>query len=465
MRRHGHLPRTLLLGADALAALAAATIAYLVRFETGWIPVEGQLDVYPGRYLAALPATVAVLLLSASLMGAYGDEELRRPTPVARAIRVAALAGALLAAAALLYRDVFQYSRIAIALAGCAFLPCFVVGRLAAGVLIGRLRDAGRGASRAAVVGGGAPAHALATALQAHAWTGVQVRAVLPIGTAPSAWPDARTLEDTDELLRDIAAAAIDEVYVALPAEEAARVPELVGRLEETTVDVRVIPDLGPVVMVNPHAFVLSGVPIISLRERPLYGARAAVKRALDVAIAAALLVVLAPLVAALALLVRLTSSGPALYTQERMGLDGRRFRMWKLRTMRLDAEDSSGPVFARRSDPRVTPVGRFLRRFSLDELPQLWNVIRGEMSLVGPRPEREAFVQEFRKSFSGYMLRLSVRAGMTGWAQVHGLRGNSSLADRLRYDLEYIDRWSLLLDVEILCRTVSQVLFGKNAY
>jgi len=465
MRRHGHFPRTLLLAADGLAASTAAAIAYVARFETGWIAVEGRVDVYPGRYLHALPVTIGIMLLSASLMGAYGDEELHRPTPVRRAVRVALLAGALLAATALLYRDVFQYSRLAIAFAAIAFLPTFVIGRLLAGRVIAGLRGRGRGVTRAAVVGGGDPAAALATALGAHAWTGVVVRAVLPSGPLPGAWDSADVLASENELLERLATGELDEVYVALPAAESARIPGLVGRLEETMVDVRVVPDLGPVVMVNPHAFVLSGVPIVSLRERPLYGARALAKRTLDVAISAALLVLLGPLILLLALAVRLTSPGPAFFAQERMGLDGRRFRMWKLRTMRTDAEADSGPTFARPGDPRVTPLGRLLRRFSLDELPQLWNVVCGEMSLVGPRPEREPFVAEFRKSFSGYMLRLSVRAGMTGWAQIHGLRGDSSLAERLRYDLEYIDRWSLWLDLEILLRTASQVLFGRNAY
>ena len=471
MRRHGHLPRLILLAADALAALTAAAVAYGLRFETGWIPIEGRTDVLPSRYLAALPVTVGVLLLSASLMGAYGDDELQRPAPVRRALRVAALAGALLAATAFLYRDVFQYSRLAIVFAGTVFLPSFVLWRLVAGRLVRIWHDSGAGSRKAALIGGGAPARALADAVRSHEWAGICVVAAVPVGEAPAGaaaedpWPGCVKLSAVEDLLLLISAGGIDEVYVALPAAESARIPELVQMLEQTTVDVRVVPDLGAVVMVNPHAFVLAGVPIISLRERPLYGIRALAKRSLDVVLASLFVVTLAPLLLLLALIVRATSRGPALYAQERMGLDGRRFRMWKFRTMRVDAEAETGPVFAEPADPRVTAIGRLLRRFSLDELPQLWNVILGEMSLVGPRPERETFIEQNRNSLSGYMLRLSMRAGMTGWAQVHGLRGGSSLTDRLRYDLEYIDRWSLLLDIEILCRTVSQVIVGKNAY
>ena len=465
MRRHGHLPRTLIFVADVCAALTAAGAAYALRFWTGWIPIEGRVDVLPGRYLAALPVAVLVMLLSASLMGAYGDKILSQPAPLRTALRTTALAGGLLAATALLYHDVFQYSRLAVAFATIAFLPAFLAFRAIAARLTVTLRRRQDSGTRAIVIGGGAPAAALAGALRAQPWTGVRVQAVSPRGETPSAWQAATVLPSTEDVLALVSSGTIDEVYLALPAAQAEEIPSLLKALEQHPVDVRVIPDLGSAVLVNPHAFVLAGVPVVSLRERPLYGARAAAKRALDLVLAAVLLLALAPLLLMIAAIVRVTSTGGALFAQERMGLDERSFMMWKFRTMDVDAEAATGPVFTRAGDPRVTAFGRFLRRFSLDELPQLWNVVRGDMSLVGPRPERDEFVANFRNSFPGYMLRLSVQAGMTGWAQVHGLRGGSSLEERLRYDLEYIDRWSLLLDMEILFRTAGQVLIGKNAY
>jgi len=465
MRRHGHLPRTLLLIADTCAAFSAAATAYVVRFWTGWIPIEGRVDVLPSRYLAALPVAIAVMLLSVSLMGAYNDDSLTRPTPLRTAVRSAALAGGLLAATALLYRDVFQYSRLAVAFTTLAFLPAFVGFRLIAVRVAAAVANRGNGRTAAIVVGGGAPAMALAAALRSQAWLGVRVQAIQEVGDLPDEWSDVRRLDSESDVLAEVAKGKTDEVYVAIPADRSAEVPRLLEALEQHPVDVRIVPDLGSAVLVNPHAFVLAGVPIVSLRERPLYGLRAFAKRVLDLILAVMLLIALAPLLVVVVILVRMTSPGPALFMQERMGLDGHAFQMLKFRTMSTDAESGSGPVFTSPDDPRVTPLGRFLRRFSIDELPQLWNVIRGEMSLVGPRPERESFVRNFRNSLPGYMLRLSTRAGMTGWAQVHGLRGNSSLEERLRYDLEYIDRWSLLLDIEILFRTAGQVLIGKNAY
>jgi exopolysaccharide biosynthesis polyprenyl glycosylphosphotransferase len=176
-------------------------------------------------------------------------------------------------------------------------------------------------------------------------------------------------------------------------------------------------------------------------------------------------LVALSPLLALLGAAVRLTSRGPVLYRQDRMGLDGQSFRMLKFRTMAVDAEAASGPVWAKAGDSRRTPIGTFLRRFSLDELPQFVNVLRGEMSVVGPRPERPVFVERFRQTVPGYMLRHKVRSGLTGWAQIHGLRGNTSLEKRIEFDIEYIERWSFWLDLRIIAVTITRVLFDRNAY
>ena len=186
-------------------------------------------------------------------------------------------------------------------------------------------------------------------------------------------------------------------------------------------------------------------------------------KRVFDLVVGGVCLFVAAPVMLGIALAVRLTSPGPVLLRQERMGLDGRRFELLKFRTMRVDAEAATGPVWARQDDERRTSIGATLRRFNLDELPQLLNVLRGEMSLVGPRPERPVFVEDFRRRIPGYMLRHKVKAGMTGWAQVNGWRGDTSLEKRIEYDLYYIERWSLFLDLKILVQTLYRGF--TNAY
>jgi exopolysaccharide biosynthesis polyprenyl glycosylphosphotransferase len=188
-------------------------------------------------------------------------------------------------------------------------------------------------------------------------------------------------------------------------------------------------------------------------------------KRVTDALVSVILIVVLSPLLLLIAVLVKLTSPGPILYSQERMGLDGRSFAMLKFRSMKADAERHSGAVWADVKDDRRTKLGTFLRKTSLDELPQLWNVLYGDMSLVGPRPERPIFVNKFRKEIPHYMLRHKVRAGITGWAQVNGWRGNTSLESRIECDLFYIKNWSYILDLKILTMTVWKGFINKNAY
>jgi exopolysaccharide biosynthesis polyprenyl glycosylphosphotransferase len=462
--RHGHLPRVLLVAADLVAALAACAGAYVVRIPFAIVPVPGRTEDLLGRYVEALPIAVTVILAGVLVAGLYAREHLGRAPRIAETLRVATVVLALLSTAVLLYWRVFQYSRLTAAIATALFVPLFVLGRVVARSLLARMVRHPRYRSAAVVVGGGPPAEALASVLEAKPWMAIDVVAVAPVGETPPAWSRARRLIDAAEARRFLESGSAREVFVALPAECAQHLPAVLEELSQCSVDVRVVPDLGAARLVNASADVVDGVPLVSVRERPLYGLHAAAKRTIDVALSIALLLVLSPLLLLLAFLVAVSSRGGVLYRQERMGLDGRPFAMLKFRTMRAGAEEASGPVLARRGDPRVTPLGRVLRRLSLDELPQLWNVLRGEMSLVGPRPERAPFIRQFRARLPGYMLRQSVKAGMTGWAQVHGLRGDSSFEERLRYDLEYIDRWSLLLDLEILGRTAVQVVVGRNA-
>jgi exopolysaccharide biosynthesis polyprenyl glycosylphosphotransferase len=208
----------------------------------------------------------------------------------------------------------------------------------------------------------------------------------------------------------------------------------------------------------------LGGLPLLTIRDIALQGWKLTFKRIVDLIGTAVGLVVLSPLMMLVALLVKLDSPGPVFYAQERMGLDARPFWMLKFRSMLRDAESQTGPVWATEDDPRRTKIGAFIRRFSVDELPQLINVLLGEMSLVGPRPERPVFVEQFRQSIPRYMDRHREKAGITGWAQVNGLRGDTSIAERTKYDLWYTENWSLLLDFKIILRTLIRVFADRNA-
>jgi exopolysaccharide biosynthesis polyprenyl glycosylphosphotransferase len=229
-------------------------------------------------------------------------------------------------------------------------------------------------------------------------------------------------------------------------------------------VDVHVVPDLLQFIALRARLENLDGVPIISLNDVPLRGFNSLLKRLIDIATSSIALFALSMPFAIIAFLIRRTSPGGVFYTQERMGLDGKAFHVLKFRSMYEGAEDDTGPIWARDNDPRCTRIGRWLRRFDLDELPQLWNVLRGDMSIVGPRPERPYFVQQFKHRFPQYMLRHKVKAGITGWAQVNGWRGNTSLEKRIEYDLYYIENWSVSLDLKIMWLTLLRG-FQKHAY
>lgn len=270
------------------------------------------------------------------------------------------------------------------------------------------------------------------------------------------------TLSELGEIL---GGEQVDQLYIALPLDEHIKMLELIDVANREFVDVKVVPDLLQVIALRARIEELDGLPIININDVPLQGVNSLVKRVLDVSIATIALVGMTVPFAIIAALIKSTSPGPVFYRQERMGLDGRPFSVYKFRSMLVDAERDTGPVWTREDDPRRTPVGRVLRRFSLDEFPQLWNVLRGDMSLVGPRPERPFFVEQFKQHIPQYMLRHKVKSGITGWAQVHGWRGDTSIEKRIEFDLYYIEHWSVALDFKILWLTVLRGFFHRHAY
>jgi Undecaprenyl-phosphate glucose phosphotransferase len=254
-------------------------------------------------------------------------------------------------------------------------------------------------------------------------------------------------------------------VILALPLSAHGQIEEILGTIKEEMVDIKIVPDFFRFMHLRGGIEEFDGLPIINLQESPMVGWNRLIKRGMDLFISSLLLVHFSPLMLLIALLVKLTSTGPVFYAQKRMGLDGRVFTMLKFRSMVHQAESASGPVWAVPDDARRTRFGRIIRNVSLDELPQLFNVLKGEMSLVGPRPERPEFIEDFRTKIPRYMLRHKMKAGITGWAQVNGWRGQTSLEKRIECDIYYIQNWSFLLDMKILLRTCWRGLVHRNAY
>ncbi|HEV8432873.1 MAG TPA: exopolysaccharide biosynthesis polyprenyl glycosylphosphotransferase, partial [Thermoanaerobaculia bacterium] len=274
--------------------------------------------------------------------------------------------------------------------------------------------------------------------------------------------PCLGSIDDAEEIIEKN---GIDHVFVALPHASSSAMMALLDRLTRVCVSIHVVPDLLQFMVLRARVEDIDGLPTINLSDTPLEGWSRFLKRAFDLAVAMAALIVFSPVMLAVAIAIWLEDRGPIFYRQVRMGLDGKPFEIVKFRSMRVGAETQSGAVWAEKDDPRRTKIGRVIRAWSLDELPQLWNVLVGDMSVVGPRPERPQFVEQFRAEFPHYMLRHKVRAGMTGWAQVHGWRGNTSVRIRIEHDLYYIENWSLALDVKILFMTLLHGLRHENAY
>lgn len=275
--------------------------------------------------------------------------------------------------------------------------------------------------------------------------------------------PVLGTASDLARLIREY---HVDEVIIALADASHEDLMELVAICEAEHAMVRIFPDLFQIMAAEVAISDLDGLPMLTVRDVALRGWKRAVKRGMDLIVSGVGLVLLSPFLMLIAGLVRLGSKGPVFYAQERVGLDGKPFPMLKFRSMRVDAEADSGPVWASEDDPRKTRLGGLLRRTSIDELPQLINVFLGDMSLVGPRPERPVFVEQFRQVVPRYMERHAEKAGMTGWAQVNGLRGDTSIVERTKYDLYYVENWSFFFDLKIILRTIVNILRGdRNAY
>ena len=363
----------------------------------------------------------------------------------------------------LLLRD-FQYHR-ALVLLGAGLTVLFdTIARTLHAQLQWQVQARGVGDDRVLLIGAGEIGQMLANKILQQPRLGYQIVGVIDGGksgrsTFPGDLPVVGSLADVPWVMDKY---QVDEVIIGLPESSQQELVNIISLCEREKVGIRVFPDVFQFMASEVTIGDLGGLPLLTIRDVALQGWKLAVKRGLDIVLSAVGLVLLSPFLLFFAFLIKLDSAGSVFYTQERMGLDAIPFRIIKLRSMRVNAEDN-GPGWTTPDDPRKTKLGAFMRRFNIDELPQLINVLLGEMSMVGPRPERPVYVEQFRQIIPRYMDRHREKAGITGWAQVNGLRGDTSIVERTKYDLWYIENWSIALDLKILIRTVLQTIFGTN--
>jgi Undecaprenyl-phosphate glucose phosphotransferase len=462
---------------DALLAMLAFGLAYYIRFDTGLIPLTKGRPPFE-NYLEVMPFIGLLVPLAFQLHGVYRLRRGRSRVDDFFGVFVGSILAVVLGVVGTLYvqayyvadadkaRGVYEISQLVWALFLTLNILLTYGARLLVRDALERRWRAGIGLKRVLIAGAGELGRLVADKILEHRELGYLIVGFVDDRAAGDhigyrGLPLLGTLGEVGEIIQS---ERIDQVYVALSLDEHVKMLTIIDQTSREVVDVRVVPDLLQFIALRARLEDLDGIPMIAMNDVPLQGFNAILKRLIDIAISAVALLLLAIPMGILAVLVKLTSPGPVFYRQERMGLDGMAFTVFKFRSMHAGAEDVSGPIWARDDDPRTTPFGRLLRRWDLDELPQFWNVLIGDMSIVGPRPERPYFVQQFKHRIPQYMLRHKVKAGITGWAQVNGWRGNTSLEKRIEYDLYYIENWSVSLDLKIMWLTLLRG-FGRQAF
>jgi exopolysaccharide biosynthesis polyprenyl glycosylphosphotransferase len=464
--RPNWLPLALIFG-DAVIVVISVLAAYWYRFNLGpTIPGTSDPNVF-GAYLIAIPLVVVLYALALSLNRQYSSW--RGRTLVDQLFSMysgIALAGMLILAAMSVSHFGVEYSRLALTYFLVLSAVLMTVERYGLRQYETHLRRRGIGTERVLVIGTGMTSQLLIRRMTMFPQYGFHVEGVVDSELeAGSQFAGAPVLGDVSRLRELIRGLRIDQVFLAIADASGEELLRLIKLCENEKVEFKLVPDLIGI-MSSPVADIsIDGLPLIGIRRNQLKGSAAVLKRAIDLVVSSIGLVIAIPVMAVVALIIRLTSPGPVLFPQERVGLNGRNFMLYKFRSMIVDAEAKTGPVVAQPGDDRCTPVGRVLRRLSLDELPQLYNVLRGDMSLVGPRPMRPFLVDRYSEQLPRYVERHQVRPGLTGWAEVNDLRGAANISERAIYDLYYVENWSVVLDLKIIVLTAIRIFFQTHAY
>jgi undecaprenyl-phosphate glucose phosphotransferase len=461
LKRNAPLFEMMLRIVDPLVTIAAGVLAYRLY------PPLGSWEL-PEHYVVALVFMGVMTSVLFALLGLYGS---RRGVTAFEEVRQ--IFRAVLVLAALWFAFVFfsqtgiQFSRVWSAY----WIAITLIGHLAfrGGLrfLLRQLRRRGFNLRHVVIVGAGKLGTMVAERLSAAPWAGFAIHGFYDdnpalAGTRPAGLPVLGTI---DRLLADLDAEAIDQVWITLPLRAEHRIRTLIDGLQRTSVQVRFVPDIYNFNLLHHSVSEIEGLPVINVTDSPLDGPGLVAKQVEDIVLALLFTLLAAPAMIAIAIGIKLTSPGPVFYRQVRVTWNGQRFGMLKFRSMPVDAEAETGPVWTAPGERRATRFGAFLRRYSLDELPQLFNVLSGAMSIVGPRPERPEFVERFRQDIPGYMQKHLVKAGITGWAQVNDLRGDTDLAMRIQFDLYYIENWSIWFDLRIIGLTLLHIVRSDNAY
>jgi Undecaprenyl-phosphate glucose phosphotransferase len=460
LKRYYQVFGSLLIVTDTFGLVAAWLLAFYLRFYTQIVPVTKGIPPF-SRYVALTVPVVFVWLAVFAYFHLYRTNRInRRTAELGNVLKAHAVATGIFVVLTWVVTE-YRFSRVVIGYFAILSGLYLLLSRLALRNALRRLLGHGLKARQMVIVGKGVSAQAMFDRIRRMPELGIKVAGFYTKDGQPDPALPAPVLGS----FQDVQKTEADELVLALSREDTAFQESILKSLGDTMIDVHLIPDIYDYIVLGCTVDDFDQLPVLALNEAPIDPLGAFWKRLFDLAGSLAALLVFSPVFLLLAILVKLTSRGPIFYGQTRMSVDGSTFKMWKFRSMKVEAEKETGAVWAKKGDDRRTPIGSFLRSTSLDEIPQFWNVLMGEMSLVGPRPERPEFVHQFRGRIPLYMLRHKVKAGITGWAQINGWRGDTSLEKRIECDLFYIRHWSLALDLKILALTFLKGFVNKNAY
>jgi Undecaprenyl-phosphate glucose phosphotransferase len=446
---------------DAAMSFLAFFVAYVIRYLTSETPIGpfGDYVLLAGIQTAATLAVFFSYKFYHRRHAALLIDEVYR---IFGAVTVATLI--TVAFIAFVLRDRLEYQRSMVVLAWAASMVTVSLGRVIHSRIQRSLQRRHIGAERVLIVGTGEVGRMILQKVQHTPNLGYIVIGFVDSNSGTEKVMGLPVLGAIEDMPRIIEDHEIGEVIIGLPEATHEELVGIISRAEREKVSIRVFPDVFQIMASEVTISDLGGLPLLTIRDVALRGWKLTLKRSVDIVMSSLFLLFASPIMMLTAIAIKLDSPGPVFFVQERMGLDAKPFKMLKFRSMRQDAE-AQGPGWTTKNDPRRTRIGSFIRKTSIDELPQFINVLMGDMSLVGPRPEQPTYVEQFRQSIPRYMDRHREKAGITGWAQINGLRGDTSIAERTKYDLWYIENWSLWLDFKIILRTAFRTFFDRAAY
>lgn len=451
---------------DAIVLAGSYVLAWWLKFEGPF--ADNSAGAYTMEfYLSALYFIVPAYLILYYMNKMYTPKRTQRIETVITQIFGANVMGAVAFLVCIAVFKISDFSRGLIVIFAVTNTIFIVFERLLVRAALRRFRSKGYNVKHILLVGYSRAAEEYITRIVLNPQWGYVVRGVLdnhlPRGTM---YKGVKVIGSIENLSMILAASHLDEIAVTLSLADYDILEELVGMCEKSGVHTKFIPDYNSLIPNKPYTEDLNGLPVINIRYVPLSNTfNAMCKRLVDFLGSLIGIIILSPLLLAVAIIIKCTGKGPIIFKQERVGLHNKPFNMYKFRTMKVQDEKEEAAGWTTKDDPRVTPVGKFFRKTSIDELPQLFNILKGDMSIVGPRPERPQFVEKFREEIPRYMIKHQVRPGLTGWAQINGYRGDTSIRRRIDYDIYYIENWTMGFDIKIMLLTIFRGFMNENAY